>query len=288
MIRLGQVCHLVSCVHYRGMISSSEEFSDRGERYSEHIVDEIDSHLSCIGYELVLSLSDYVGFLYPVISAGRVGYRVHRYDVRGHVYAVFQRVFHGFEIVGASARQRAVKHDFGQSSFELSYIGSYVLRNKENGFLRYVVFLCVSLFLQYSDPGFDARFRYVHRKTALEPRFQPVLQESEFSGVTVGSEHYLFSELIEIVESMEQRFLCACLSRKELHVVHHQNVHAAVFESELFVQLVVLVVFERIDVVVDELFGSYVKDFCFFCSATGYSWLWRALYGSFPIRRRRR
>ena len=239
------------------MIASAEKLTYRQKGNSYHVVDQIYCHLSRVRDELVFAFAYQISLLYSVIGAYGVRDRVHGNHVSGDVYVVLERVLDGVEIVRAAPRKRAIVDDLVESPFKLADVGCDVLRNEEDCLLRDVVLLHVGFLLKNRNPRLDVGLCDVYRKSALKTRLEPLFQRRELTRMTVGRENDLFAELIEVVKGVEERLLASRLTGKKLDVVHHQHVDSAVLRPEFEGEIAVL---ERVDVVVDELFGRDVQD----------------------------
>src|SRR5699024_10608624 len=82
--------------------------------------------------------------------------------------------------------------------------------------------------LDNRDPRLDIGRGDVRQQPRFKPGFQPVGDDLDVFGRTVGGDDDLLVVLVEVVKCMEELFLGRILAREELDIVDQEVVGAAV------------------------------------------------------------
>ena len=107
--------------------------------------------------------------------------------------------------------------------------------------------------LQFLLDDGGARFQVgllqISTQTPFEARKQAVFEAHQFARRPVGGHDDLLAGLMQMVENVEEAFLCLFLARQKLHIVEHQHVHLQVK------------IHEALHIVVANGFNELVREF---------------------------
>src|SRR5690606_14470771 len=90
--------------------------------------------------------------------------------------------------------------------------------------LSYLDSVLPGLVSQYVDPGLEVRCLDIGRQSPLKTGQKPVFHTLQVGRCLVGSQHKLFSALMQVIKDVEKSVLRTCLSSKLLNIVKYQDV----------------------------------------------------------------
>ena len=160
-------------------------------------------------------------------------------------------------LVCLAAEKVLVGKEFIYDPLQLADVGGGLLRNGKGYLIRQVHPQDGGLVFDNSDPGLKDRRSHVYQKAPLKPGAEAVIQQRHLRGRPVGRQHNLAAGFIEGVEGVEEFILHLFLAGHKLHIVHQQQIGAAVLGPELTAPARP----DQFDKLVDKIVSLDVNDF---------------------------
>ena len=116
----------------------------------------------------------------------------------------------------------------------------------------------LSFRLLSEDRNTSLKIRHLNigEQTPLKPGTHAILEATKLLWRHITRDDNLLAVIVQSIERMEEGFLGLCLALEELNVVDQKDIHAAISSVEGSS----LVICNRIDEIVREIFGAHISN----------------------------
>ena len=123
--------------------------------------------------------------------------------------------------------EAAPRHQAHQRAFQFAHIGAHVTCDKQRHVHRKMRVFQLRLALQDRDLCFQIRRLDVDHQTPLKARAQTIFETVQLLGRTIARDDDLLAVFVQRVEGVEELFLRALFTGKELNVIDQQHIRGA-------------------------------------------------------------
>ena len=155
--------------------------------------------------------------------------------------------------------ESGISIDLFDGAFQLSNIGFNISSDVLKNLIVHLEVRDFHILTKNSHSCLIAGRLDIRDQSPLETGTEPLIESFHFLGRAVRGKHNLFAGLMELVESMEELFLCGFFSYNKLDIIDQENINCAVLVAQSCHGRGITAS-DRLDHFICELLGGYIQN----------------------------